>query len=329
MDAAEAAYVASVGGSTLLGFNIGNEPELFVKKGLRPAGWGYNDYIDEWKADRNAVLAQVPSAKFFGPEVCCVSYWFPSFLRDAGENGTLVAGSVHHYISNGGPGNAGGITPQGLLSPQAMNKFKQTEKGWVTEASKEGLPVDITEINTISNGGMAGVSNSFGATLWMSDVLFQSALLGIHQMSFQEVPGASYAFIDTQGYPRIIYLGLLFFSVATAHAALLPSLLNSAENVATYVLKGTNGTLRVVVINKEPKQGIAITMQPGGRYQKMTILRMQAASLTSTSGATLGNTVPSASGAWHPSTQETELIRVGRATLNVPASSAALFTFSI
>ncbi len=81
MIASEAAYVAAVGGSTLLGFSIGNEPELFVNRGERPAGWGYSNFLTQWEAYRNAVLAQVPTAKFFGPEACCKTSWFSSFLK--------------------------------------------------------------------------------------------------------------------------------------------------------------------------------------------------------------------------------------------------------
>jgi hypothetical protein len=138
---------------------------------------------------------------------------------------------------------------------------------------------------------------------------------------------APYSPIDGHAVAQLPYYRQLFFHLATAHAALLPSLLNSAENVATYVLKGTDGTLRVAVINKEPKQGIAITMQPGGRYQKMTILRMQAASLTSTSSATIGGASIGSDGTWITPALTSALVSGEQAILG-PAGSAALFTFS-
>src|SRR5258708_16148024 len=132
--------------------------------------------------------------------------------------------------------------------------YDQASNNWVTTANEFGLPIIISEMNSISNGGIPGISNSFAASLWMSNILFQSIEVGIHQVDFQEIPGAPYSPIDGHAVAQLPYYGQLFFHLATAHAALLPSVLNSAENVATYVLKGTDGTLRVVIINKEPKR---------------------------------------------------------------------------
>ena len=312
----------------LLGFTIGNEPELYARYGERPAGWGYRNYIVEWEADRNAILAQVPTARFIGPEICCISSWFSSFVQDEGASGTLVAASIHHYAFSGLQGNVRGITPQSLLAPQTTQQFVTEEQTLLSAASKKGLPVDISETNSVSNGGMIGVSNTFGATLWISDVLFQSAILGINQMDFQEVPDAAYALINTQGRAQIIYYGLLFFYQAAAHAVFLSSMLSSSVNVSAYVLKGSDGTLRIVVINKEPGQAIAIKVHPGAAYQKLETLRLQGHSLSATGGVTLGNTTLSANGAWLMPEQSSETIQNGEAILNVPASSAALFTLS-
>src|SRR5437899_284964 len=83
--------------------------------------------------------------------------------------------------------------------------FTLAARELVAQADNVGLPVDITEINSISNGGVRGISNTFGATLWTSDILFESTQLGIHQVDFQQVPGAAYAFIDAQGQPQLVY----------------------------------------------------------------------------------------------------------------------------
>ncbi len=328
MVASEAAYVAAVGGSTLLGFSIGNEPELFVNHGERPAGWKYSNFLTQWEAYRNAVLAQVPTAKFFGPEACCQTSWFSSFLHDAGSGGSLAAATRHYYYYSGSHARATNLTAETLLSEQALQRFTLAAREWVAAADKQGLPVAITEINTISNGGMRGISNTFGAALWTSDILFQSALLGIKQLQFQEVPGAWYASINPKGAPTILYYGLLFFHLAAAQTAPLPSVLNTTENISAYVLKGTDGTLRVVVINKEPHHRIEIAVNPGSSYHTVTTIRMQAASLTATTHVTLGNTTLAANGTWRMPPLAQEPIQAVPTVLSIPANSAALFTFS-
>jgi len=328
MIASEAAYVAAVGGSTLLGFSIANEPDLFVNHGERPTGWGYSNYLTKWKAYRNAVLAQVPTVKFLGPEICCKTSWFSSFLHDVGSSGSLAAATRHYYYYSGSHALAKNLSAETLLSAQAMQRFTIAAREWVVAADKQGLPVAITEINTISNKGIRGISNTFGAALWTSDILFQSALLGINQLDFQEVPDASYASINPKGAPTILYYGLLFFHLAAAQTAPLPSVLNTTENISAYVLKGTDGTLRVVVINKEPRHGIEIAVSPGSSYHTMTTFRMRAASLIATTHVTLGNTTLAANGMWRMPPLSHEPIQAVPTVLSVPANSAALFTFS-
>src|SRR5258708_6458793 len=170
MDASEAAYVASVGGSSLLGFSIGNEPELFARHGERPSGWGYSDYLSEWNADHNAVLAQVPTARFFGPEACCETPWFASFVHDEGPSGLLVAATRHYYYYSGQHAAATNLTAMSLLSQAALQRFTLAAHGWVPSADGHGLPVNISQINSISKPGIAGISNTVAAALRTRDL---------------------------------------------------------------------------------------------------------------------------------------------------------------
>ncbi len=325
-DADEAAYVSSVGGSSLLGFTMGNEPENFLKHGFRPAGWGYSNFVASWNADRNAILASVPTAHFFGPEACCQSGWLPAFLQDERTSGMLSAASHHYYYYSGNSAGAAHITVETLLSQQGMNQFVLQASSWVAAADEYKLPVDITEINSITNGGIRGVSDTFASALWVSNILFQSATLGIHQIDFQEVPDAAYAVINSQGTPQAMYNGLLFFHLATSSSTFLPSLINSAANISSYAFRGSDNTLRVVIINKT-SQPSKISLVLGASYHTMTTLQMQAASLTSTSGITIGNTTLDSSGSWNMPALPHATLNTAQVTLHIPGNSAALFTF--
>jgi hypothetical protein len=324
----EAAYVSSVGGSSLLGFTMGNEPEVFSKHGFRPADWGYNNFIASWNTDRNMILARVPNAHFFGPEACCQTGWLPTFLQDEAASGVISTASHHYYYYSGINSDAAHITIQTLLSQQRMNQFILQASSWVSAADKYKLPMDITEMNSISNGGVHGISDAFASALWVSDVLFQSAALGIHQIDFQEVPGAAYALFNIQGNPQAVYNGMLFYHLATsASVVLLPSSLNSAANISSYAFRGSDHTLRVVFINKTSQQS-KVSLVPGTSYHTMTTLQMHAASLTSTSGITIGNTALTSSGKWTMPALPRTTLHTAQVTLNIPAASATLFTFS-
>jgi hypothetical protein len=58
--AAEAAYAANALGSSLLGFEIGNEPDLYHNNGIRPANFTYPQYLSQWQALAAAVTNAVP-----------------------------------------------------------------------------------------------------------------------------------------------------------------------------------------------------------------------------------------------------------------------------
>jgi hypothetical protein len=327
MAAAEAAYVSSTGGSNLLGFSLGYAPELYVKQGYRPASWTFNDYLAQWEKDHDIILKASPHAQFIGPDTTVQSSWMQNFLTSVSKNSNLLEAS-HHYYSYTSISHNVTLSPASLLNPHLMQNFEKGAINWVTTANEFGLPIIISEMNTISNGGILGISNSFAASLWTSSILFESLEAGIHQIDFQETPGAPFSSIDGHAVAQLPYYGQLFFHLATAQSVLLPSILNTAENVSAYVLKGTDATLRVVVINKEPRQGIAIAVQPGASYRKMTILRMQAASLASTNDATIGGTDIGSNGTWTTPALTNSPIAGEQTILNVPASSAALFTFS-
>ena len=263
----------------------------------------------------------------FGPEACCQKDCVPNFLQDEHASGSLSAASHHYYYYSGQEYQEAHITLETLLSPAGMGQFVRAASGWIEEADQDGLPVDITEINFISNGGIRGISNTFGAALWASDILFQSASLGINQMDFQEVPDAAYAVINPQGIPQAIYNGLIFFHLAASpSSALLPSVLNNSANISSYVLHASDNTLRVVLINKTSQQS-KVSFVPGATYHTMTTLQMQAASLISTAGITIGNAQIGSNGNWHMPTLPHTPLNTAQVTLNVPANSAALFTF--
>ena len=100
MDAAEAAYVASVAGGSLAGFTIGNEPNLYVANGERPRGWGPTDYYQEWAGVRAAVIQAVPGAGIVAPEVCCADAVFTqTFDAKAVAAGDRLSGLSFHYYA--------------------------------------------------------------------------------------------------------------------------------------------------------------------------------------------------------------------------------------
>lgn len=99
--AAEAAYVAQKIGTRLEFLQIGNEPDLYTKasNGTRPPGWNLSEYVNEWSASADAILARVPQARFGGPDVASSSDWIPRFATQLPDRiaPKLVALTGHYY----------------------------------------------------------------------------------------------------------------------------------------------------------------------------------------------------------------------------------------
>ena len=54
-------------GPSLASVEIGNEPDLYVAKGMRPSNYGYNDYEAEIASYRRAIAAAAPGVSIAGP----------------------------------------------------------------------------------------------------------------------------------------------------------------------------------------------------------------------------------------------------------------------
>ena len=185
------------------------------------------------------------------------------------------------------------------------------EAGWVKFASSYQLPFEITETNSIAGGGYAGVSDTLAASLWISDLLLQSATAGVHQMDVQNAPNADYNIINDQGEPTILYYALLLAHTATQHAKVVQSALQTALNLTAHTYTDSLGTLRVVLINKETTQPALVTINQGRLYLNATVFRLSGPSLTATSDVTLGDRTLSPQGTWTPPSTVAPLARDG------------------
>jgi hypothetical protein len=318
--ASEAAYVAFAGGDGLVGFTIGNEPDLYAKHGYRPAGWTSANFYTEWTRERDTVMALVPSAKIIGPEACCGTDLLPTFARSEQTDPALIGLSHHFYI------------PQTtlpsidlLLDPTVMQQFAVSVASWVKLAETDHVPFDITESNSFSGGGTPGVSNTLAAALWLSDYLLEAASLGVGQVDLHNGPGNAYDSIDGHGAPTVLYYALLLVHALTNQASLLQSSLLTSLNLTAYASTDSSGTLRVLLINKEKATNASITIDPGHPYQSATSFQLTGPGLSATTKVTLGRRTVSAQGTWSPS-QAPLPLQGQTVTILVPAGSAVCIT---
>ncbi len=250
----EAGTVARLGGISLASFAIGNEPELFSPY---IASWNTSLYLSRWETEEQAVLNVVPQATFSGPDTCCETPFFPIFTQKEGAN-HHVSLLTHHYYAYDGIGHPHILIPS-LLSLSVFNQFVNWVGEWEKASLEDGLPFALTEVNSISDGGIPGVSNTAGATLWLASLLLDAAAQGVSLVAIQEAQYAIYNVIVDNGQPSVLYVALQL-----VHQVLTDSQLVTVSGVPSsfqvIAVRHTDETMQVVVINHNAQQTLPISI---------------------------------------------------------------------
>lgn len=175
--AAEADAVCHILGPRLLALQIGNEPDSF--KRFRPQGYTPEDYIREWLEFHDAIVARVPEARFAGPDISNKLPYLTAFAAEAAKHPDIRLLTIHYYAM--GPAGNPLATMDNLLSPDPrLTTLKWQNVEVVQNAMRSThLPCRISEANSCWNGGLEGVSDSFGSALWCADMMLHFASLGM------------------------------------------------------------------------------------------------------------------------------------------------------
>jgi hypothetical protein len=349
-DAAEAGADVKAFGSTLAGFEIGNEPNLYAGiDHVRPMNFGPAQY----RREIHAIVAALPAdaahvplvgpALAAGPDPAGAGPWLTemaAFLKSEPRVRTL---SVHRYPLKPcylPPSSLQYPTIAHLLSSNATVSLGDSIHRWALVARAQDDKLRIDELNSAACKGKNGVSNTFAASLWSTDALFSLLSAGADAVNVHTLPGSFYELFTFQDHGghwtadvKPVYYGLALFAQATPFGSRLLSVGGAIHTQRLSTWATTRGhTDRLVLIDKDPGHGDTVTVRaPAGAAETATVERMAAPSVTSahvslgrrsygprTSTGTLGPPI-------------TEMIRRGPAgmfTIQVPGASAALVKFT-
>ncbi len=352
-DAEEAAYVAGRLGSRLHYFQIGNEPEYYRNDNnrLRPPDWNFDQYLAQWVAFAQAVIARVPDARFGGPDVGSNAQWVTRFAQEAPQRlpGRIVACSGHYYAM--GPPDNPRTTVERLLAPDpAVNQVQRI----VSTADAGHLTYRMTEGNSCYRGGKPGVSNAFCSALWAADYLLKLASfgcagvnlhggsanairtsLGGHLPGEQLAPDAPAVAAEGSFYTPIagsrekgfsarpVFYGMRLAGILAGGRMRSASFDQAPSNASAWAAEMPDGTTRLVLINKHASQKLRISL-PSAHDAKLW--RLQAPGLTATSDETLAGEQIKPGTTWQPLKEEPLASANGGVKLDLPpGSGAALF----
>jgi hypothetical protein len=249
---AEAAY--RILGPRLLALQIGNEPDSFGH--FRPETWGPDDYVREWLAFHDAILARVPYAKFAGPDISNKLSFLTAFAAIASEHPDILLLTDHYYAM--GPAGNPAVTLENLLSPQPrLTTLPWNKVSVIEDAMRTAkLPLRISECNSCWNGGMPGVSDVFASALWCADVMLHFASLGICGVNLHGGGNGIYSPIvgsPSMGFSkRPEFYGIQFAQRFAGATLLRADLRCNSDRVTAYGARdaGGRGAGIVAVINK-------------------------------------------------------------------------------
>ncbi|WIA23785.1 hypothetical protein OEZ85_013468 [Tetradesmus obliquus] len=322
MDAAKAGLPAS----SIISFEIGNEPDYYFNKpsthwnGTKlVAGWnGTTDYLSccfhtEWYAMAEALSCRNgPSSceygQFTGPvwgHLNLRNTTMDWFLKTNGKWVEMT--SVHWYKATSETFN----TPVTLLDEVPIRK-EMTNLKEIVRVSEQvyGKPLRVAEMNTISNSGRDGVSNVFAAALWTLDASLEVAAAGgvgvnFHQGAGQNLYAAIIRWYDNGrlALPQLRppFFGMLLFQMAVRGGSRLmgtqvthASDANNSKFLKVWALQDVQtGELRWVIINKDASRAASAVLwvnRPSGYASEASVIRMTAAGpnpLSATSGITV------------------------------------------
>src|SRR5579864_4554117 len=326
----EAKAVNAASKANLLAFEIGNEPDLFPRgAGHRHAGYGYDDYLREYRTYRDSLRKAIPGIAFAGPDTAGATDWVARLAADEGKDCKLL---THHYYREGQNPTS---TIDKLLHPDPKLAPNLAKLRAASESS--GVPYRICETNSFSGGGRPGVSDTLAAALWVLDFMFVLASAGCAGVNMETGVNqrgfiSSYSPIgdDEQGHywatPE--YYGMLSFAQSGAGRIIGVTVDAANKNVTAYATQPTKDRTVVTVINKEPSSDavVVIDSRQSASLRKGSAVRLSGPSLESKTGVTLGGASASAAGLWKPARIEQVTGASQALRVRVPAATAAIVT---
>ena len=342
------AAIASLPRGALVGLDVGNEPDLYY---LQPAlqrervastlpstspdwthGYSPQDYRRDYEQYARVLMAEVPRVPLAAPDtVSSVLDWVTALGGLGPQSPQLI--TTHRYPSSTCAPPLSNYYPsmRSFLGDGGSYGLAKTVIPTMTFARAHGMKVRINELNTVSCGGVPGVTDTFATALWAPDVLFEMITTGASGINWETRPGNGNApFHPTSSgiepLPELYGLATFAQMLGPRPRLVGADLTGPADlHIKAWVVKSEDG-LRILLINKGPR-AVTTTLHPSHVANRGTVRWLWAAATNSRRSITLGGQSIGADARWHGRPRHTTTrSRHGSYTLTVPGYCAALLT---
>ena len=290
-------YASAVPVSSILSIEVGNEPDSYVTKGIRPASYTWTDYLPQYQKWASMLSTAASSSLPVAGPTLAGGGWINS-ASAALSSGEIHAALVtqHRYV--GCYNSSAPFASDILLDPNSSAAQMVGQlPAYVAASHQQNIPFRIAEINSICAGGQWGVSNSFSSALWAVDAMFELANIGVDGVNWNtDVSNGPYDLFHLNGPYKGQYMvkgvnplfyGLVYFARAAGkNAEILASNTTTTANLKVWVTKDTSGNQHVLIINKEKLRSGNVTFTIPG-FSKGKVDRLLAPSYQASTGLTM------------------------------------------
>ncbi len=334
--AREAAAAKAALGPWLSGIEIGNEPNSYAEHAMRAEPWTFAQYAEQVASYRSAIELAAPGIPLLGPDVsgsAAFEVWGPGEAVD--EQPALLTG--HHYPLGCAQQPPPSIVR--LLSPQIHAREISSLRRYVTIAQAGGARFRLDETNTVSCGGVAGISDTFASALWAVGFLPQVVSAGAVGFNLHGNPARCEGYspvcapsaaalsegalvAQPEWYALLMLRGLVGDHAVPSTVVRSPS----STNVQADAFVAPDGRLDFVLVDDDPPGGHTATvrLRVGDSFTGGSVLALRGESPAALSNVTLGGREVAADGEWTPGRLPSVAVRHGFATVALAPSSAAL-----
>jgi hypothetical protein len=333
---AEAAYAMSKCGSSIYGFEIGNEINRY-------GAWAA--LKSQWEAYGAAIVA-TPGALLVGPVAGggdALSLSTPFAADESAKFGAKLTLLTQHYYAgtaNTTTATVARIQTPDYTTPTSTTGLVGTDSIMNAAAVKYKIPngYRLGECNTFSGHGQMGVSDTLIAGLWGMDLMFVTAAnggTGVNLHGGEPGMDGSRPFfyepiMETGGVVvaiQPIYYSLLMLNLAGTGPLVSTTVTTSNPNFTAYAIKA-NGFTSVVLDNKNATEGVNATVNLGAAVSSASGIYLQgtpSGSLTAAaSTVTLAGASVTLQGTWNRNPPYIQSTSGSTVSVYIPPASATL-----
>jgi hypothetical protein len=325
----EAAYVMNACPASIVGIEIGNEPDKF-------GSWDSQTTAYESFAD---AITATPGTLLVGPACTTkadVTYTAPFADTIATKYpGKLALLTQHTYVAAANTSDCS--VPNLQITTTKLTDVFDTIQAAATKNVLPGWRMD--ENNTCSGHGQQGVSDTLISALWAIDYMFEVAKRGGSGVNFHGSENGMdgtvpfyYEPIKENGGAVVAvqpeYYGMLLFTQAGTGSMVSATVSTSAQYFTAWAIKAADGSTSVVLNNRNASSGVSATVDLGSAVSSASAIYLEgtpAGNLTAAAGSvTLAGAQVSVAGDWPRNAPYTQTVSGNIVSVYVPPASAAL-----